>query len=29
LPPNARDLRLDEPEADIEPTDIDPAEPAF
>jgi hypothetical protein len=29
LPPNARDLRLDEPEPDTIPTDIDPAEPAF
>ena len=29
LPPNAHDLRLDEPEGDIEPADIDPAEPAF
>ena len=29
VPPNARHLRLDEPEPDIEPTDIDPAEPAF
>jgi len=29
LPPNARDLRLDEPEPDITPTAIDPTEPAF
>jgi len=29
LPPNAHDLRLDEPEGDIEPAAIDPAEPAF
>jgi hypothetical protein len=29
LPPNARDLRLDEPEPGIEPTDVDPTEPAF
>jgi hypothetical protein len=29
LPPNARDLRLDEPEPHTIPTDIDPAEPAF
>jgi hypothetical protein len=29
FPPNARDLRLDEPEPDITPTAIDPTEPAF
>jgi hypothetical protein len=29
LPPNARDLRLDEPEPGTELTDLDPAEPAF
>lgn len=29
LPPNARDLRLDEPEPDITPTATDPTQPAF
>ena len=29
VPPSACDLRLDEPEPDIESTDIDPAERAF
>jgi len=29
VPPNARHLRLDEPEPDIEPAGIHPAEPAF
>jgi hypothetical protein len=29
LPPNVRDLQLDDPKADIKPTGVDPARPAF